>query len=250
MQIVPIPALSDNYIWLIRSGNEAVCIDPGEAAPVAAYLTQHGLTLRQIWITHHHHDHTGGIADLLRLFPECKVYGNNDIALITDRVGEGSEVNFCGATARVWYVPGHTGQHLAYLLLLSSRYHVFCGDTLFSAGCGRVFDGTVAQLFDSMRRFNTLPPDTLFYPAHEYTEANLRFATFIEPDNRYAADALASAVKSGLTLPVTLAHERQINPFLRTANAALAKRVADLLQADLNSEAEIFIALRGLKNSF
>ncbi|MDO4640110.1 MAG: hydroxyacylglutathione hydrolase [Neisseria sp.] len=250
MQIVPIPALSDNYIWLIRSGNEAVCVDPGEAAPVAAYLAQHGLVLRQIWITHHHHDHIDGIADLRRLFPECKVYGNDDIAAATDYVAEGSEVGFCGETARVWYVPGHTGRHLAYLLLLSGRYHVFCGDTLFSAGCGRVFTGTVAQLYGSMQRFNSLPADTLFYPAHEYTASNLCFAIHIEPDNQPAIEALALAEKSKPTLPVTLAHERRVNPFLRTGNAALAKRVEALSETVLNDEAEIFAALRALKNSF
>lgn len=249
MQIVPVPALQDNYIWLLREGSEAVCVCPGEAAPVLAYLREHNLNLSQIWLTHNHRDHTGGTDALLAAYPGCRVFGNRDIAQATDIAEEGGRIAFGGGEAEVWHVPGHTDTHIAFVLKLSDRHHVFCGDTLFSAGCGRVMTGTVRQLFDSLQRFNRLPPQTLFYPAHEYTAANLRFAAYIEPENAAVAQAAAAAGKVP-TLPVTLAHERQINPFLRTGLAAVAERVRDLCGEELAGEAAVFAALRELKNRF
>lgn len=247
--ITPIPAFNDNYIWLIENGSEAVCVDPGDAAPVSAYLRRKGLALAQIWITHHHHDHTGGVAALKQAFPDCAVYGNRDIAAATVAVGGGARIEFDGLQAEVWATPGHTDKHLGYLLTLSDGLHVFCGDTLFSAGCGRVFTGTVAQLFASFRRYDSLPADTLFYPAHEYTAANLRFAAHIEPDNADIQTALSAAAEIP-TLPVTLAHERKINPFLRTGRADVAARAAALGGQALSDEAAVFAALRELKNRF
>ena len=174
---IPIPAFNDNYIWLAATDNGAMCVDPGDAAPVLAWLAEHNLPLQQIWLTHHHHDHIGGVAALKAAYPEVQVYGAADeITEVTDPVGEGSQVAFGGYTADVWAVPGHTSGHLAYLWQLPQGLQVFCGDTLFSAGCGRVFTGTAAQLFASLSRLASLPSDTLFYPAHEYTASNLRFA--------------------------------------------------------------------------
>ena len=192
LSITAIPALGDNYIWLLSDGLQAVCIDPGDAEPVLDYLGQTKTELTQIWITHHHHDHTGGIAGLKSRFPDCEIYGNRDIAAATHPISEGAHLNFGGCRAEVWQVPGHTDTHLAYLFEYGGRLHVFCGDTLFSAGCGRVFTGTAADLAASFDRFKALPDDTLFYPAHEYTAANLAFAAHIEPDNpaiRAAAEA-------------------------------------------------------------
>lgn len=248
MQIIPIPAFQDNYIWLLQCGKDAVCVDPGDAAPVLDYLTKHGLTLRQIWITHHHNDHTGGIKGLLRAFPNCEVYGNADIEGITHKIEEGGKVVFCGTEAQIWHVPGHTATHFAYLLL-SDRLHVFCGDTLFSAGCGRVFTGTIGQLFNSIQRFNGLPENTLFYPAHEYTASNLRFAEYVEPGNTAVAEALRAAGKIP-TLPATLAHERAVNPFLRTGQTVLIRQVEKLSGQTLDGDEAVFAALRELKNSF
>ncbi|KPN71021.1 hydroxyacylglutathione hydrolase [Neisseria sp. 83E34] len=249
MQIIPIPAFNDNYIWLLQCGSDAACVDPGDAAPVLDYLKQHNLTLRQIWITHHHNDHTGGIEGLLKAFPDCEVYGNADIQGVTHKIEEGGKVVFCGTEAQVWHVPGHTATHFAYLLLLSDRLHVFCGDTLFSAGCGRVFTGTIGQLFNSIQRFNSLPPDTLFYPAHEYTASDLCFAEYVEPGNTAVKEALRVSDKLP-TLPVTLAHERAVNPFLRTDQTILIRQVEKLSGQTLNDDAAVFAALRELKNTF
>ena len=248
---IPIPAFNDNYIWLAATDSGVMCVDPGDAAPVLAWLAEHHLPLQQIWLTHHHNDHIGGVAALKAAYPEVRVYGAADeIAEVTDPVGESSQVSFGGYTADVWVVPGHTSGHLAYLWPLPQGLQVFCGDTLFSAGCGRVFCGTMADLYASLTRFKQLPPTTRFYPAHEYTVANLRFAAHIEPDNAAIQAALTTA-KNVPTLPVSLAHERAVNPFLRTDQAPVAQR-AQLLSGSLNplTEAEVFAALRTLKNEF
>ncbi|KPN74502.1 hydroxyacylglutathione hydrolase [Neisseria sp. 74A18] len=249
MNIHPIPAFSDNYIWLVKHQNEAVCIDPGAADGVLAYLKQHRLTLSQMWITHHHNDHTGGIAALKQAFPECTVYGNRDITDADIHVNEGSQLSFGGNTVDVWATPGHTDTHLSYVLHISDGLHVFCGDTLFSAGCGRVFTGTAAQLFASLQRYNSLPEHTLFYPAHEYTASNLRFAAHIEPDNADIQTALDEA-RHIPTLPVSLARERNINPFLRTGRTETAGRARALSGINSQDEVAIFAAMRELKNRF
>ena len=209
---IPIPAFADNYIWLAANEHGAMCVDPGDAAPVMAWLDEHRLPLQQIWLTHHHNDHIGGVADLKAAYPEVRVYGAaNEIAEVTDPVAEGSRLAFGGHTAEVWAVPGHTAGHLAYLWHLPQGLQVFCGDTLFSAGCGRVFTGTPQQLFASLGRLAALPDDSLFYPAHEYTAANLRFAAYIEPDN---ADVIRAQADTRIpTLPVSLRHEKAVNPF-------------------------------------
>ena len=247
--ITPIPAFKDNYIWLVQNEREVVCIEPGAAAPVLGYLRAQGLQLTQIWITHHHDDHTGGIATLKGAFPDCVVYGNSNIAEATHTIGEGSRLVFAGCEASVWHVPGHTAEHLAYLFDIGGRLHVFCGDTLFSAGCGRLFTGTAAQMYASLQRFSALPEHTLFYPAHEYTAANLRFAAHIEPDN---ADICAALALSGNipTVPVTLAHELKINPFLRTGEPDVVDRTAQLSGSKPANGEAVFTALRELKNQF
>lgn len=249
MNIHPIPAFSDNYIWLVEHQGEAVCVDPGEADAVITYLNQNHLSLSQIWITHHHNDHTGGIAALKQAFPECTVYGNVDIPEADINVSEGSRLTFGGNTVELWATPGHTGTHLSYMLYLSDGLHVFCGDTLFSAGCGRVFTGTAEQLFASLQRYKNLPDETLFYPAHEYTAANLRFAAHIEPDNAHIQTALDEA-RNIPTLPVSLARERNINPFLRTDRNEIAARICALSGINGEDEVEIFAAMRELKNRF
>jgi len=249
LKITPIPALADNYIWLLQQGNEAICIDPGEAAPVEGYLKAHGLVLRQIWITHHHADHTAGLPELIHQFPDCRVYANRDIPHATHTVGEGSRWPLWQSQVEVWHTPGHTQTHLSYLLQAGGQARLFCGDTLFSAGCGRVFDGTPAQLFASLQRINRLPENTLLYPAHEYTAANLRFAAHIEPDNPHiiAAQQRAQTIP---TLPVTLAREKQTNPFLRVHLPAVQQRIRQLTQQTYDSDEDYFVALRELKNRF
>lgn len=250
MKITPVPAFNDNYIWLIQANEQIVCVDPGAAAPVLAYLQQNGLPLHSILITHHHRDHIGGVADLQEAFPDAIVYGPDDIACVTHTVKEGDVLDILGAQTVVWEVPGHTHNHIAYLLTIANTdtQHVFCGDTLFSAGCGRVFCGTIEQLQHSLARFQSLPDATLFYPAHEYTASNLRFALSVEPGNQAAMAALAVATDTP-TLPVTLAHEKAINPFLRLDSEQIQQQVAMQGMSIVNAAA-VFASLRQLKNQF
>ena len=250
LNIIPLAALNDNYIWLIENGQQAVCIDPGDAVPVIDYLCAHNLTLVQIWITHAHADHTAGVLQLKQAFPRCRVFGNSDIAQVDEIVGEGATIKFSDGLAEVWAIPGHTATHLGYLWRPNDgSLHVFCGDTLFSAGCGRVFTGTMTQLFTSLQRFNQLPNNTFFYPAHEYTATNLNFAAHIEPENKDVEAAAANAFNTP-TLPVTLAHERRINPFLRTSYMLVINRTEELCGKQLKSEEAVFTTLRELKNQF
>lgn len=249
MKITPVKALNDNYIWMIQDGNHATCVDPSDATPVLIFLVRNRLMLAQTWITHLHHDHIGGVQSLKNGFMESPVYGEADIDLATHTVTAGTQFPFGDGLVTVWATPGHTDRHVSYLLENAEGLHVFCGDTLFSAGCGRVFTGTIEELYDSFQRFNQLPEETLFYPAHEYTAANLLFAEFIEPENPDIQAALRAAEDTP-TLPVTLAHERKINPFLRVDLPHVRERVRKLAGKRLNSSLEVFAALRELKNRF
>ena len=249
MKITPVQALNDNYIWMIQDGNHAACVDPSDATPVLVFLVRNRLMLAQTWVTHLHHDHIGGVQSLKNGFMESPVYGETDIDVATHTVTAGTQFPFGDGLVTVWATPGHTDRHVSYLLENAEGLHVFCGDTLFSAGCGRVFTGTIEELYDSFQRFNQLPEDTLFYPAHEYTASNLRFAEFIEPENPDIQAALRAAEDTP-TLPVTLAHERKINPFLRVDLSQVRERVEELTGKRLNNGLEVFAALRELKNRF
>lgn len=249
MKITPVKALNDNYIWMIQDGNHAACVDPSDATPVLIFLVRNRLMLAQTWVTHLHYDHIGGVQSLKNGFMESPVYGEADIDVATHTVTAGTQFPFGDGLVTVWATPGHTDRHVSYLLENAEGLHVFCGDTLFSAGCGRVFTGTIEELYDSFQRFNQLPEDTLFYPAHEYTASNLRFAEFIEPENPDIQAALRAAEDTP-TLPVTLAHERKINPFLRVDLLHVRERVEELVGKQLDSGLEVFAALRELKNRF
>ena len=249
MKITPVKALNDNYIWMIQDGNHAACVDPSDATPVLIFLVRNRLMLAQTWVTHLHYDHIGGVQSLKNGFMESPVYGEADIDVATHTVTAGTQFPFGDGLVTVWATPGHTDRHVSYLLENAEGLHVFCGDTLFSAGCGRVFTGTIEELYDSFQRFNQLPEDTLFYPAHEYTASNLRFAEFIEPENPDIQAALRAAEDTP-TLPVTLSHERKINPFLRVDLLHVRERVDELVGKQLDSGLEVFAALRELKNRF
>jgi hydroxyacylglutathione hydrolase len=223
LEIVPVPAFSDNYIWLVYdpdSGETAV-IDPGDAAPALAEADRRGWRVDQVWNTHWHPDHTGGNLEV-KAATGCTVSGparraipGIDVALV-----EGSEVRIGRHVGRVIEVPGHTLDHIA--LIFADSGVAFVGDTLFAMGCGRLFEGTPEQMFESLRRLTALPGETLLYPAHEYTLSNARFAAHAEPDNRAIADRLAAvdALRSEgkITLPTTVDEERSTNPFVRTAS--------------------------------
>jgi len=257
IRIHPIKAFNDNYIWTLinESNKQAIVIDPGQAAPVVAYLEENGLELTSIWTTHHHHDHIGGVAELQESYPMTHLVAHTEHNVDEDQtIKDGSTVSAWGCSAQVWDVSGHTASHMAYILDIDGLKHCFCGDTLFSAGCGRVFTGTIEQLHDSFKRLNGLPSETLLYPAHEYTASNLRFGLSIEPDNEAMQQALAQAedkTAQGIpTLPVTLGHERAINVFLRTQEPSVIAGVKAQFNTDDDKSLTVFAALRELKNNF
>ena len=250
--VIRIPAFKDNYIWLLRKGASAAVVDPGDARPVLDLLDRDGLSLASILVTHHHADHQGGVAELLAHYP-AEVFGPaaESITGLSRPLSGGETVRIaaCDVEFQVIAVPGHTLGHIAYY----GAGCLFCGDTLFAGGCGRLFEGTAAQMADSLARLAALPDETAVYCAHEYTQANLRFALAVEPGNRRLqrrVHEVARARASGLaTVPSTMAIEKASNPFLRCGEpevAASARRRAPAA-AD---EVAVFAALREWKNSF
>ena len=223
MEIVSVPAFTDNYIWLVHDGEsgETAVVDPGDAAPVLAEAQRRGWTISQIWNTHWHPDHTGGNLALKEATgatvsgPAGGRIPGRDVAL-----AEGGEVRLGDHVGRVIEVPGHTLDHIA--LLFDDDRVAFVGDTLFAMGCGRLFEGTAAQMYGSLGRIAELPPETRLYPAHEYTLANARFAAHADPANRAIAERLGAveALRQAgtITLPTTVAQERETNPFVRATN--------------------------------
>lgn len=245
-----IPAFKDNYIWLLQKGDQAVVVDPGDAVPVKARLAAHGLRLVAILITHHHADHQGGILDLLAA-GEVPVYGpaNESITGCTVPLAGGDRVQVLGETLEVIDVPGHTAGHIAYAMPGA----LFCGDTLFAGGCGRLFEGTPAQMFASLGKLAALPAETRVFCAHEYTEANLRFAAAVEPGNlalqQRIAKVAATRSRGEATVPSRLSEELETNPFLRAHLPAVAAAAAGRGCHDTDPLA-VFTAIREWKNSF
>ncbi|WP_299940772.1 hydroxyacylglutathione hydrolase [uncultured Microbulbifer sp.] len=232
LSISPIPAFSDNYIWHLQQGDEHWVVDPGEADPVIKALQ--GASLNGILITHHHPDHTGGIAPLVKKY-QCPVLGPASIAGVTTPLTGGGVVTVLGMPLGVCDIPGHTLDHLALILRepvsgSSVQTHLFCGDTLFAAGCGRLFEGTPEQMFHSLAKLSALDATTRVYCAHEYTLDNLHFANTVEPGNTAIAQRLAScqALRDANepTLPSTIALELATNPFLRCKVPEVMKSAA------------------------
>lgn len=251
-EIIKIPAFKDNYIWLLRKGGSAVVVDPGDARPVLDYLQQERLTLTSILVTHHHADHQGGVASLLAHYP-AEVFGpaTESITALTQplRGGETICLSSLGVELLVIAVPGHTLGHLAYY----GAGYLLCGDTLFSGGCGRIFEGSPAQMFDSLTRLAGLPDQVNVYCAHEYTEANLRFAMAVEPGNRALrrrVDEVAVLRAKGMaTVPSTIAVEKATNPFLRCTEAEVVDAARERGSKG-NDALSVFSTLREWKNSF
>lgn len=266
IRILPVSAFSDNYIWLLinEKTQEVIAIDVGDEMPVVNFLQQNKLNLSAIWITHHHDDHTAGVANLLKSYPNAHVFAHKNHGLNSQIasenltwIDENDDLSAWQYSAKVWRTFGHTDSHLSFLLNMDEKLHVFCGDTLFCGGCGRVFTGTIEQLFTSFQRFNALPDDTLFYPAHEYTLSNLKFAQSLEPDDNNIqafikhCETLRNQQKP--TLPTTLAQERLINPFVKTVNDLPNSLIEGIKkQTDLADikPLTLFSALRQLKNNF
>ncbi len=245
-----IPAFKDNYIWLLTQGKRAFVVDPGDAAPVLARLAADGLALEGILITHHHADHQGGVAELAARWP-AKVYapGNESITGCTHPLFGGECIDVLGQNVRVMAVPGHTLGHLAY----HAEGVLFCGDTLFGAGCGRLFEGTPEQMSASLDSIAALPDATRIYCAHEYTEMNLRFAVAVEPDNQalQARCARVAELRSaGLpSVPSSLGEEKATNPFLRSAEGIVIE-AALAHGASSRRKVDVFAAIRSWRNTF
>jgi len=256
LEVSPVRAFSDNYLWLIRAPDDrrgAVVVDPGDARPVEAALEQQGLALKAILVTHHHPDHVGGVQALAarhgagvfgpsreRLPCEFRPLDDGDVVRLAD----------LGLEFHVMAVPGHTLGHIAY----HGHDALFCGDTLFSAGCGRLFEGTPTQMLDSLDRIAALPDDTRIYCAHEYTLSNLRFAAAVEPGNADVLDTLEAVrelrARDGITLPTTLGRERRINPFLRCREPAVYAAAEARAGTPLPGPVDVFAVIRGWKDEF
>ena len=254
IKVEPIPAFSDNYIWLVTTNEGSIVIDPGDANPVIEYLNKNkDLTLNSILLTHHHYDHSGGIEDLRKRY-DLKVFGpNNQIKSVDHRVVEGNEILVNGLIFKIIEVPGHTLDHIAFYNDDDDDPILFCGDTLFAAGCGRVFEGTFDQMYESLLKLKKLPENTIVYSGHEYTTANLMFANHVEPLNKNIRDSLSKVQelrsKNIPTLPTSIKEEKVINPFLRCDDKDLQMIMRKKFNTDL-SELNIFSALREWKDNF
>ena len=259
MKLISLPAFADNYLWLWQQDSLAVVVDPGDAPPVLEALARERLTLVAILVTHHHADHIGGV-DALRQATGAQVFGpaREDIPNPFTPVMDADHLELLGHKVQVIDVPGHTAGHVAYFVAAAPEGPVlFCGDTLFSAGCGRVFEGTPAQMLASLDTLAALPGNTRICCAHEYTLSNLRFASAVEPHNRalhtYTTHCQALRAQGRPTLPALLATELQINPFLRTRHPDVRHAVAHhagLGNTHTTDDVAVFAALRQWKNDF
>ncbi|MDA8622370.1 hydroxyacylglutathione hydrolase [Psychrosphaera sp.] len=254
--IVRISAFNDNYLWLLKDKlNQAVIVDPGDAQPVINLLDEQGLELKEILLTHHHADHIGGVETLLKQFPNAKVFGpaTERFSMVTHPCVDGDELNLSISSVpfRVISVPGHTIDHIAYY----SKPNVFVGDTLFSSGCGRLFEGSPSQMLNSLNRLIELPNDTDVYCAHEYTLANTTFAQHVLPSNEEIKEFRTTVERkrkvNEATVPTTIAVEKKINPFLLCHTNELKESVKKNFQLDTSpSDLEAFTLVRKWKDKF
>ena len=257
MKLLAVPAFSDNYLWLLHDTRQAIVVDPGQAAPILECLQVHRLALQTILVTHHHADHVGGVAQL-RAATGARVVGpaNEHIPEPFEPLRQDDIVDTLGLHFSVIDVPGHTAGHIAYYAKCPDAAPLlFCGDTLFSGGCGRLFEGTPAQMLDSLDRLAVLPGDTRVCCAHEYTLANLRFARAVEPENTALHEYSTACEKLRAhdlpTLPSNIAQERAINPFLRSRErSVIASVIAHAPDTNPRDETAVFAALREWKNTF
>ena len=253
LSIKPIKAFSDNYIWLISTNEGSIVVDPGEADQILKLMSSNEIDLKAIFITHHHYDHTNGIDEIL-LKKKVRVYGpKNNIESIDTKLIEGDKLNVIGIDFEIIEIPGHTLDHIAFVHKSSDSPFIFCGDTLFSGGCGRVFEGTFQQMHHSINKISKLPKNTQIYCGHEYTASNLKFACAVEPENEYISNTYDEVIQmnnDGIpSIPSSLEKEFKINPFLKCTNEKIKDKISDEF-GNINSELEIFTALRKWKDNF
>lgn len=258
LAITPIPALQDNYIWAIAHtiARQVILVDPGESLPAVQFLQHHAYHLAGILLTHHHNDHTQGVPELLELFPDIPIYGSIEsrLCFINHPIVDPSiiVVHPLFPPYTVLNIPGHTRDHIAYWDTENAQ--LFCGDTLFAGGCGRAFEGTLAQLYDSLNQIAALPDHTQIYCAHEYTEKNLAFAHHVEPNNPAIITRQKQIYhlrqKGHPSLPSSLQEEKATNPFLRCHSPDIISSAERYMGKQLTSPLEVFTALRQWKNSF
>jgi hydroxyacylglutathione hydrolase len=252
MNILPLPAFTDNYIWLIEKNGKATVVDPGDAEVVNNYLKEKNLELENILITHHHYDHTGGVEQLRESY-ECNVYGPCDSPFngVEIKLKENDEIQIHDTKFKIIEVPGHTLDHIAYYSEEQST--LFCGDTLFSGGCGRIFEGTPNQMYESISKLSVLDLSTIIYCTHEYTQSNLNFAIKVEPGNdnlvEYKNNIDMKRSKNEISLPTNLKLEKNINPFLRSHVEEIKENIKDFAKINHPSDLETFTAVRSLKDN-
>ncbi|QXA50984.1 hydroxyacylglutathione hydrolase [Enterobacter cancerogenus] len=251
MNLISIPAFQDNYIWVIvDDARRCIIVDPGEATPILQAINDNNWQPEAILLTHHHNDHVGGVPALLAQFPHLAVYGPAETRDkgVTQVVDEGEKVIILGLAFSVFATPGHTSGHICFY----SAPYLFCGDTLFSGGCGRLFEGTPAQMYQSLQKINALPDDTVICCAHEYTLGNMKFAASILPYDRAIQDYYQKVkelrAKNQKTLPVILKKEREINLFLRTNDVDLINEISQ--ETNLQHPEARFAWLRSKKDNF
>jgi len=256
MNLIPLPAFSDNYIWLLQHQGLAMVVDPGDSSPVNQWLTENHHRLDCILVTHHHGDHTGGVSALQREWG-AKVYGpaTEKLGFEYQAMSQGSQLSWQGLEFQTLAVPGHTAGQVAYFAEPAQQTPLlFCGDTLFSGGCGRLFEGTAEQMLKSMDKLAALPSSTRVCCAHEYTLSNLKFANAVEPDNLKLKDYINQCENLRSqhlpTLPAQLGNELEINPFLRTRKPTVINAVKKMAPNVTDNEAEIFAQLRLWKNDY
>jgi len=251
--IEAIPAFSDNYIWTLIKGNSVAVVDPGDASAVENFLNKNNLNLEAILITHHHFDHTGGISELSSKW-KTKVYGpkGGHIKGIDSELSEDSNITILDTQFHIFETPGHTLDHIAYYS--KDIGSLFCGDTLFSGGCGRLFEGTPLQMFDSLNKFSNLPEETKVYCTHEYTLSNLTFALEVEPDNvdlnNYFEEVSSLRDSNLMSLPSSINLENRINPFLRTSVDQVKENAENYANKKNLQPVEVLAAIRDWKDNF
>lgn len=264
IHITGIPAFSDNYLWCLHDKKNAIIVDPGCAKSVDTFLIEHNLNLVAILITHHHPDHIGGVKQLKEKYsPAIYGYAGANFDFLDYKLQQDDVFTLLGIEFKVLEVPGHTLDHIAFYTEIplenddeKTRFQpsLFCGDTLFSAGCGRLFEGTAEQMLHSLKTFKSLPNNTLIYCAHEYTLSNLAFAKTLMPKNEslkeYAEQCIAKRHRNEPTIPTLLSNELAINPFLRECDPEIYESLRKQNLVKQNTDVEVFRAIRKAKDNF